>query len=184
MAPSGVKSNSEKGSRPRSLSRSAARMFGGVPTRVIVPPRIAPKASGMKRRDGASAGLAGDARHRRQEHGHRGDIVHEGGEDSRDEHDGDGEQDLAAADQPVHAAPDQVGHAGVEQRALRKKAACRARGPDQVGHAGVEQGRTEEEDRQHGDHGRRGEAGERLGGAEKPAQGEAQQAEKSRDFDR
>ena len=28
-------------------------MFGGVPTRVVVPPRMAPKASGMNRRDGA-----------------------------------------------------------------------------------------------------------------------------------
>ncbi len=50
--PSGVKSNRLNGSSPRSRSISAARMLGGVPTIVIVPPKIAPKESGMNRRDG------------------------------------------------------------------------------------------------------------------------------------
>ena len=50
----GVKSNSVKGSRPRSLNIWPARMLGGVPTRVVVPPRMAPKASGMKSREGDS----------------------------------------------------------------------------------------------------------------------------------
>jgi hypothetical protein len=52
-SPIGVKSNSENGSSPRSPRSCAATMFGGVPTSVVVPPRIAPNASGMNRRDGS-----------------------------------------------------------------------------------------------------------------------------------
>ena len=48
-----MKSKRPNGSIPFSWSSSAARMFGGVPTSVVVPPRIAPKESGMNRRDGA-----------------------------------------------------------------------------------------------------------------------------------
>ena len=51
--PKGVKSNRPNGSSPRSRSIAAARMFGGVPTCVAVPPRMAPNASGMNIRDGA-----------------------------------------------------------------------------------------------------------------------------------
>ncbi len=52
--PNGVKSKRENGSSPLSASICAARMFGGVPTSVVVPPRIAPKARGMNNLDGAS----------------------------------------------------------------------------------------------------------------------------------
>ena len=51
--PNGVKSKSPNGSSPRSRSIAPARMFGGVPTSVAVPPRIAPNASGMNSRAGA-----------------------------------------------------------------------------------------------------------------------------------
>ncbi len=53
-SPMGVKSKSSNGSRPRSDSTWAARMLGGVPTRVVVPPRMAPNARGMNSRPGAS----------------------------------------------------------------------------------------------------------------------------------
>ena len=52
-SPIGVKSKSWNGWRPASPSTPAVRMLGGVPTRVVVPPRIAPNASGMKSREGA-----------------------------------------------------------------------------------------------------------------------------------
>ena len=52
--PIGVNAKRLNGSSPRSRSISAARMFGGVPIIVVVPPKIAPKESGMKNRDGDS----------------------------------------------------------------------------------------------------------------------------------
>jgi len=52
-APTGVKSNMEKGPYPCSSSAALIRMFGGVPIRVIKPPSSELKASGIRSREGA-----------------------------------------------------------------------------------------------------------------------------------
>ena len=47
VSPTGVKSNMRKGSPTMRSRTCATTMLGGVPMRVIIPPRIVAKASGM-----------------------------------------------------------------------------------------------------------------------------------------
>jgi len=85
--------------------------------------------------------------HRQHQHCHA-DVVHEGGQSARGEHDHGHQRGLVAAGQAQHVSPDQVAHAGSEQPLADDE-----HGPER-------------------NHGLVAEAGHRLGGRDQPGDGE------------
>ena len=81
----------------RRSSASLARILGGVPISVVMPPSSAPTARGISSSGPGDVRLAGDGEHDRQQHGRHADIVHEGGEHGHGEHDHDQQAHFALA---------------------------------------------------------------------------------------
>ena len=114
---------------------------------VQVPPRMAPKASGIRSFDGSDARALRDAEDDGDEHRRRRRVLHHRGAGRGGEHDERRQLELVAARDAVQAASDEVNHARLDQAARQDKEA--GDGDDDVVAEARERLRDVERARQH-----------------------------------